>query len=735
MSIDKAYWSWDISSDRFSISPAFSELTGVPKGNIREKTLPISSDTETLIKQSLKEQIDVSTGSTFRCKTTIPAEHLNTDITLDWIGEVTSWDTNKEPELVMGEVVVAKPTAQSQLSIPKQAEYFRLIMDHFPDSIYFKDKEGRFLLINKTCAEKFGLKDPSKAIGKTDFDFFRETHAKEAFEDEQQVIQTETPIIHKTEKEVFSGGEKNPQWATTSKLPLYEDQGNVIGTFGITTDITRQKMTELRLKESDAIISKLSEQVPGFFYLYHFISEGVSSFPFASEGVKDTFEITPKEIEHSSQPILDRVHKDDLDRVVNSIRSSARSLTVWESDFRVVLPKKGTRWLRGKAKPELQPDDTVIAYGYITDVTDKKEIFRKNVRLKRQLQAILDAVPNLIFVKNSTGEFIMANKATAVFFGDEPKNIEGKTDTDLGISSEKAEMFKEVDKEVIENNKPLFMPEDKTIRPDGTEVWHQTIKVPFEQVDSNEPAVLSIATDITKRKKNETELNISLDIVGEQNKRLMNFAHIVSHNLRNHAGTITMLLEMFSLEESEEEKEEYLNHLQNASSRLNETIADLNEIIDEQYKNLKVEREVNLKECIDKTKQILTTDIKTLRVTFEEDIPEGLSFKYNPAYIESILLNLLSNALKYRNPDRKPVITLKAWQEDKNVHFSVSDNGLGIDLDKHGHNLFGMYKTFHENENSKGIGLFITKNQIESLGGSIEVESKVGEESTFKIVF
>ncbi|MEX0722984.1 MAG: PAS domain-containing protein [Gracilimonas sp.] len=735
MGIDKAYWFWDILSDRFSLSPAFIELIGGSKSNRGEEAPSIDPETEALIKQWLKEQIYISTDSAFSCETTIPVQDLSTEVTLGWIGEITSRHENGDPEFVMGEIVVANPKDQSRISIQKQAEYFRMMMDHLPDSIFFKDKESRFLLINKTCAEKFGLKDPSKAIGKTDFDFFGKIHAMKAFEDEQQVMQTETPIIHKTEKEVFPGGEKDPQWTTTSKLPMYDDQGNVIGTFGITTDITRQKMTELSLKESDTLISKLSEQVPGFFYLYHYITEGMSAFPFASEGVEEVFEVTPKEIEDSSVPILDRIHKDDLERVVHSIRASVEEVTVWESDFRVVLPEKGTRWLRGKAKTELQPDDTVIAYGYITDVTDKKEIYRKNVRLKRQLQAILDAVPNLIFVKNIAGEYLMANKATAEFFGQDPKDIVGKTDVDLGVSKEKAKVFIEADSTVIKNNELLFIPEDKTIQPNGSEVWHQTIKVPFEQTDSNEPAVLSIATDITERKKNEAELDISLDIVGEQNKRLMNFAHIVSHNLRNHSGSISMLLEMFSLEESEEEKEEYLNHLQNASNRLNETIADLNEIIDEQYKNLKVEKEVNLREYINKTKQILTTDIKTMRVTFEEDIPDDLSFKYNPAYLESILLNLLSNAIKYRHPDRKPVISLKAYKKNKDVHFSISDNGLGIDLDKHEDNLFGMYKTFHGNENSKGIGLFITKNQIESLGGTIEVESEVGKGTTFKIVF
>ena len=112
---------------------------------------------------------------------------------------------------------------------------------------------------------------------------------------------------------------------------------------------------------------------------------------------------------------------------------------------------------------------------------------------------------------------------------------------------------------------------------------------------------------------------------------------------------------------------------------------------------------------------------------------EEICIEYNPAYLESIILNLLSNAIKYRDPEKKPMVTINLFQENENVFLTVSDNGLGIDMEKHGDKLFGMYKTFHGNKNSKGIGLFITKNQIESMGGTIKVESEPGKGTTFEI--
>ena len=106
-----------------------------------------------------------------------------------------------------------------------------------------------------------------------------------------------------------------------------------------------------------------------------------------------------------------------------------------------------------------------------------------------------------------------------------------------------------------------------------------------------------------------------------------------------------------------------------------------------------------------------------------------------PSYLESILLNLMTNAIKYRSADRDPQIRLSAETEGDYTVLSVQDNGIGIDLDTHGKKLFGMYKTFHSNKDARGLGLFITKTQVEAMGGKIVVDSKPNEGSTFKIYF
>lgn len=178
-----------------------------------------------------------------------------------------------------------------------------------------------------------------------------------------------------------------------------------------------------------------------------------------------------------------------------------------------------------------------------------------------------------------------------------------------------------------------------------------------------------------------------------------------------------------------------MEYLATASDRLNETIQDLNNIVDAQYNTNLEFKPLNLFNNLQNVKDILSSEIMIHNVEFIESIPENLEIEYNPAYLESILLNLISNAIKYSHPDRKPKVEISANKNGEETILRISDNGVGVDLDKHGNDLFGMYKTFHSNKNSKGIGLYITKNQIESLGGRIEIESEPGKGSRFTVYF
>jgi signal transduction histidine kinase len=183
------------------------------------------------------------------------------------------------------------------------------------------------------------------------------------------------------------------------------------------------------------------------------------------------------------------------------------------------------------------------------------------------------------------------------------------------------------------------------------------------------------------------------------------------------------------------EKLELLNSIKDVSESLNTTIDHLNEVVTIQTQTNQNKLEVSFSATMDNVKKSIGGIIRETNAQIHADFSALPTIEYIPAYLESILLNLVTNAIKYKHPNRDPEIRITSSILDKNKFLEVTDNGSGIDMEKFGNKLFGMYKTFHYNKDAVGIGLFITKNQIESLNGQIFVDSTLEKGTTFKIHF
>jgi PAS domain S-box-containing protein len=274
--------------------------------------------------------------------------------------------------------------------------------------------------------------------------------------------------------------------------------------------------------------------------------------------------------------------------------------------------------------------------------------------------------------------------------------------------------------------------EYRMIAKNGSIVWlRDIVNVIFE--NGKAVSLRGIMIDITKAKEAEKDLNNSFNLVTEQNKRLLNFSYIVSHNLRSHTSNIESITTLIDLSESEEERNQMIQLLKSVSTSLNETMLHLNEVININTNINLIIKPLNLSQYIINTENNLVEQIQTYSITITSTIPHNLFINYNPAYLESILYNLISNAIRYRHPDRKSIINVK-WQKDNDGNYiEISDNGIGIDLVRNRNKIFGMYKTFTLNPDSRGIGLFITRNQIEAMSGKITIESELNVGTTFKI--
>ncbi|PIB32634.1 hypothetical protein BFP78_11475 [Gaetbulibacter sp. 5U11] len=241
--------------------------------------------------------------------------------------------------------------------------------------------------------------------------------------------------------------------------------------------------------------------------------------------------------------------------------------------------------------------------------------------------------------------------------------------------------------------------------------------------------------DISEIEINKNKISDLLAISSKQNDRLLNFARIVSHNLRSHGGNLEMLLNLKKEDYPENTNDEYFPLMEEAIGNLNETIDNLNEVA--LYNSLEAEdlEELNLLQFTNNAISNIAAYTISHNVDIQILIKDDINVKGFPAYLDSILINFLTNSIKYKRPDVDPVIKLNANQTSEHTTLTISDNGQGINLEKHKDKLFGMYNVFHKHEDSRGLGLFIVKNQIDALGGKIEVESSVGKGTTFTIYF
>lgn len=246
--------------------------------------------------------------------------------------------------------------------------------------------------------------------------------------------------------------------------------------------------------------------------------------------------------------------------------------------------------------------------------------------------------------------------------------------------------------------------------------------------------ILCSFINISNRIEEELKLKKLSEYLTRQNKQLESFSFIVSHNLRGSTSNLISLLDFYKDQNNKEGQEFIMNKVDQTVNNLSVTLNNLLEVISIRSNgNLKTEV-VFFEEVFLKLIQTYQGEIMKYDANVLHDFEKAQKIDYFAPYLESIMQNLLSNALKYSNPKTKPIVKFETYIQDNSVFMKVSDNGLGIDLARNGKQLFGFNKIFHKHPDAKGVGLFITKEQIESLGGEISAESLVGKGTTFTII-
>jgi PAS domain S-box-containing protein len=357
------------------------------------------------------------------------------------------------------------------------------------------------------------------------------------------------------------------------------------------------------------------------------------------------------------------------------------------------------------------------------DVTVLEQNRRKIEEQRSRLSAIISTIPDQLVVFNENGVIEEFYSNDSFLSEAEKEKIIGVKLQDLVGSSQAEPILQAVEK--VLTGEHIETIEIKSARSDKP----RDLELRFTLLAKNR--ILALVREITARKEQEMATKRALEIVSEQNKRLLNFSYIVSHNIRSHSSNITGIAQILADNPDPEIQAQFTDGLLKSSKNLDSTLRHLNELLNIQSRINIHKESVSLIQVVTQTLESLVVDLNANNILIENKIPDGFKFFTDKAYLDSIVLNLISNAIKYRDPEKKPVITIRAGFRNQVPYFYVEDNGKGIDMEKYGSKLFGMFKTFHGNKDARGIGLFITRNQIESLGGAIEVESELGKGTRF----
>ncbi|WP_324025006.1 PAS domain-containing protein [Maribacter sp. BPC-D8] len=427
------------------------------------------------------------------------------------------------------------------------------------------------------------------------------------------------------------------------------------------------------------------------------------------------------------------IDETDKERILAATFDAIKGMKDFDEEYRIKLQNGSTRYIKGISKTirdiNGQPIKMTGANWDITELRSTEIELAKSTKLFAETfehSAIGMALvsPELKWLK--------INKSLSHSLGYSEEELLKMTSMDITHPDDKPGSNSYKNKVVNYGSEHLQF-QKRYFNKNGNIVHAIIGSTPVKDLNGKVSHVITQFLDITDRIEAQNKLEALVDVTKSQNESLTNFAHIVSHNLRSHSTNMTMLTTFLNKEEDEDERKNINRMITSATESLSETIAHLNDVVQVKTGALEKLQSISILNTLNQITQSINGLLEEQNAKLNIDIEKSHFVNAVPAYLESIFLNVLTNALKYRSIQRTPVIKIKSEIKGEDIVISFTDNGQGIDLDRHGNTIFGMYKTFHKHKDAKGIGLFITKNQVESMSGSISIESKVDEGTTIFI--
>lgn len=578
--------------------------------------------------------------------------------------------------------------------------------------------------INQAMLDQYNAKRED-FIGFKPLDFFPHDHLgarslwRELFDKGRLKVETNERTVDG--KEIFFEGDY---------VVLYDDLGRITGHFGIQQEVTERVRSQSLLKSSREQLLRITQNIPGVVYELRITKTGWFSFDFLSEEWKSlNINLTPNGLFRDASELFSIVLSQDIPEFTRKIQASYRERSLFDHSYRIRNKNGEIRWHRSRSRPEVLPNSDLLYAGLFYDITSEHE----TANTLSRLALVAEKTSDIILTCQPNGKMDWANLALERLLGYAPESLRGYYFFDLASGPDSDQESLGLLQESLESAKSLNA---NTIlyHANGKPCWFNVQITPITQNAKHHQSIV-VLHPLDELMEKQASLQRLVDLSSDQNKRLQNFAYIVSHNIRSHAANISSLVELLNSSSSTEDQEQFKTMLKKSSTQLDETIMHLNDVISLNTELSTSYVSINVTETIEKVLQPLSQKIKHSQAELEFHIAPNATVYAVPAYFESIVFNLISNALKYHKPGDPPVVDV-SWDTKSDHHLlKVRDRGLGIDLNRYGDRLFNMYQTFHRVQDAKGIGLFLTRNQVKAMGGEIGVKSKPNQGATFWVKF
>ena len=513
--------------------------------------------------------------------------------------------------------------------------------------------------------------------------------------------------------------------------------------YGIHLDITEQKKTQKKLKQSEKSFRSNFENAG----IGMAIVDKSGIWIKTNQQLQDMLGYSHAELNDLS--FFDITHPDDI----KLTRKQNKKLLIGEADKinfkkRYIHKNSNTVHVDLYASAIRKEGEIDYIIAQIIDIT-------KEVKLKKQLQntvanlkAIMDASSEVAIIGTDVnGTITTFNKGAEKMLGYSAEEVVGKYTpehfhTREQIQERAADLKKRLDRKV--SGFEVFISDTKIDKPDTKEwikVAKDGTKIPvlltISAIIKNGELTgyLGINTNLSKIKESEEKLQKILSITIDQNKKLKHFAHIVSHNIRGHSANIQKLVDLIMAELPEMKENKMLQMIRQASVQLRKVIDDLSYVTNIIADKETVTKAHDLSVILDETLKSLKLDIDKHDVTIINEVRNKKIAEVNKEYACGVIRSIIDNSIAYRSKKRSSYV--KIYLKEKNNYYilHIVDNGIGFDAKNQENKLYNMYAKMHEEDDGAGLDLFISRYQMEAMGGYIKIDSEIDVGTTVKLYF